>query len=343
MKKVILGILRVIAMIISVLVILLGVIVAVGIVRGTIYGHLSTDIYIFGGILLLISILCGWYIVHTIISLIGKEKIGAMKASMEERKAQRDEEKSNRRMEELAEARKEKEEQYKKFKEVKAKEELIIKRENQEREEREKDLADDDIMVIHRPVRRGISIYMFVFILTFIPFYIAGTLMFALSHQELIGTGMRVVLMLLGWYLGLILLFMLALAMRNTYKNGTLQLIIRTRKNRLYYFMIVPRYHEASQSVFKLKKMMEDEAIIEGNRRLYNNALEFIHSEECEEYLQELIHRKLASTGDRVKFCYLEDYKVRHGIFEDTIYYYDYDTKKKVKLRVPNVFDNFAY
>lgn len=343
MKKVILGVLRVIALIISALVILVGVIVAVGIVRGTIYGHLSTDIYIFGGILMIIAILCGWYIVHTIISSIDKEKLGAMKDSIEERKKERDAERSNRRMEELAQARKEKEEQYKKIRELKDKEEIIIRREKQEREDRERDLADDDIMVIHRPVRRGVSFYMFWLILIFIPFYICGTLAFALGHQDLMGTGMRVIPLLIGWYLGLILLFMLAVAMRNTYKNGTLQLIIRTRRNRLYFFMIIPRYLPASQSVFKLKRIAENEAISDGNRRLYNNTLEFIHSEDCEEYLQELVHRQLAATGDRVKFCYLEDYKVRHGIFEDTIYYYDYDTKKKVKLSVTNVFDNFAY
>lgn len=343
MKKVFLGFLSILAALISLVGILLVGISVWGLVNGKFSSESLTEALIFTVVFLLIVILCGWFSIRTFTSLIDIEKLKLKKAEMEEKKKQRDALKESNRMEYLEEARKEKEEQYKKFRQLKEKEAEIIKKEKQEKEDRERDLADDDILTIHRPVRRGIAYYLSLFIYILIPFYIIGTLAIALNNQDKVVTGMRAIPLILGWYIGLMLLFILAVSLSSSYKNGQLQLFIRTRKDRLYFCNVLPRYQRTSQSIFKIKRIIENNAVIEANRNIRKAAIKYINSEEFEGLLADLIRRKDVASEERMNFYYLEDYKIRHGILEDTISYYDFETKKTKKVKVGNIFDRSIF
>lgn len=284
----------------------------------------------------ILAIVAGCFFVYNILDLRHPERVLKRKDTREVKRRTKQIQKEKEQEEFFAQERVRRDEEYRLYSAAKAHMEAEQKQKEQEYLEKEKDLANDDIAEILKPKEGG-------------PLYVGMTVFYVLSG--IFGFGVIMAFMtrdeltrrfqvyfvaefVMWFFLLLAFSFLTATVLRLNYKAGLLQVLVKTKRGRLYLCHIMPQYLQVSTSSSKITKILENHEVGEVNKELHKRAMEYRESEEFKEYLVDCVHRKKTTSAERTMFIYLQDYRVRKGIIYDTFYYLDEETDKKSKVAV---------
>lgn len=301
-----------------------------------------------GGIVFLIisgivSFLTGWVCVRGIRDLLHPERVQQRKGAKEEQLRIKQMEKDNvkaekdKKQEEFyAQERLRRDEEYRLFSEAKSKMEKEQKEKELEYREKEQVLAEGDIAQILKANEGGPVYRSMILSRILVGILLMGALLFVLTSTYWLRkySGVQVASGFLLWFAVLAIVFVASMLFSGVYKGGLLQVLMKTTKGRVYYAMVYPRYKNVSQSNSKIKRLVENNEVLEENRKFHQIAREYMESEEFRDVLTAYLHRKPVDAAEEVRFIYLQDYQVKRGLLQNTIYYTDEKTNKKAKVSV---------
>ncbi len=336
MKKVGMWILSITMIIFS----LLGILLFAGLWYSANYspyaGELSTFAYVVMGICIVASPLLmvgAIKIIHNLKHPEEKQNRQALKDYENQRKKLKQEQE----MESFYEKeRQRRDEKYRLYSELKAREEEKKHQKELEYQEKQKELADDDIREITGVKGKGLAFYFMIICYVFSGAFLFGTVAVIGSGADIMKgiKGSGAIAFSILWYMILILPFIVAAEFKRIYKARTMQVFVKTEKTRLYYCRIIPRYDTPTTYFSKVNKIEEKNRVALANKKIYQEACEYMNSEEFKSYLADRVHRKEAVTAERVEFTYLQEYKCRRGMLHDYYYYKDEVSNGKSKIKV---------